>query len=92
VRILSDRGGGVTGANHEADDEPAAVRSAGEGIAHLQRAAGELIAAARSFLDAADAVVKDPSIFEEGLRRAAAHGRRAASPDDEDGYESVPLS
>jgi hypothetical protein len=33
----------------------------GEGVAHLQTAARELIAAARAFLDAAEGVVEDPS-------------------------------
>lgn len=37
---------------------------AGEGVEHLQAAARELIAAARSFLDVAEDVVRDPKVVE----------------------------
>ncbi len=70
------------------------VGSAVEGVAHLQRAAGELIAAARSFLDAAEVLVDDPAVIGEALRSAVRVGRAAgrgdAGPDAD--YETIPLA
>ncbi len=45
-----------------------------EGVEHLQAAALEMIAAARSFLDAAEDLVRDPSV---ALAMAAAAADRA---------------
>jgi hypothetical protein len=47
------------GADDQTDAEPADDRSTAEGIDHLQAAASEMIAAARSFLDAVEGVVHD---------------------------------
>ena len=63
------------------------------GLEHLQAAAREVIAAARSFLDAAEEVVEDPAAVQQvvqtlgGLAQAAARrlrtdGPAADEPDD----------
>lgn len=58
------------------------------GVDHLQAAARELIAAARSFLDAAEELVEDPAAVQHlvqtlgGLAQAAA--RRLRHDDDSD--------
>ena len=46
------------------DDEAGADGRAGEGVAHLQTAARELIAAFRAFLDVAEELVEDPKAGE----------------------------
>ena len=54
---------------------------AGEGVEHLQTAAHELIAAARAFLDVAEAGVRDPKVAEgllAGLGDLADQARSAA--------------
>lgn len=54
---------------------------AGEGVEHLQAAARELIAAARSFLDVAEDLVRDPKVAEgllAGLGDLADSARTAA--------------
>lgn len=71
------------------DDDP--LGDALDGVAHLQAAALELIAAARSFLDAAEATLAEP----EHARRAAAtvaaivsaflEADRSARPDETGG-------
>jgi len=55
---------------------------AGEGVEHLQVAARELIAAARSFLDVAEDLVRDPKVAEgllAGIGDLADAARRAAT-------------
>jgi hypothetical protein len=54
---------------------------AGEGVEHLQAAAKELIEAARSFLDVAEDLVRDPSVAEgllAGIGDLADTARHAA--------------
>ena len=51
----------MTKHDDEAEDRDAAERAL-EGIAHLQSAAKELIAAGRAMLDAADELVDDPTV------------------------------
>jgi len=48
---------------------------AAEGLEHLQRAALEMIAAARSFLDVAEDLVRDPGAASAVVQTAAAIGR-----------------
>jgi D-arabinose 1-dehydrogenase-like Zn-dependent alcohol dehydrogenase len=48
---------------------------ASEGLEHLQRAAIEMIAAARAFLDVAEDLVNDPSAASAVVQTAAAMGR-----------------
>lgn len=50
-----------------------------EAIEHLQRAALELIAAARAVLDVAEDLVKDPAPIVAMAAAAAAHGRETAA-------------
>lgn len=45
--------------------------AAGEGMDHLQRAAREMVAAARSFLDAVDGVIADDDRFAGAASRVA---------------------
>ena len=71
---------------------------ASDGLAHLQAAAREAIAAARAFLDVAEELVADPSAVTaiadavgSVVRTAARRGREAAHPDD--GHvEHIPVS
>jgi len=65
---------------------------ASEGLAHLQTAAKEAIAAARAFLDVADELVSDPTAASaiadavgSAMRAAARRGRAAAGLDDDGG-------
>lgn len=59
---------------------------ASEGLEHLQRAAIEMIAAARAFLDVAEDLVKDPAAASTIVQTAAAMGRMvlhgAAEPEE----------
>jgi D-arabinose 1-dehydrogenase-like Zn-dependent alcohol dehydrogenase len=48
---------------------------AAEGLEHLQRAAIEMIAAARAFLDVAEDLVTDPAAASAVVQTAAAMGR-----------------
>ncbi|MEM9607901.1 MAG: hypothetical protein AAGA99_10810 [Actinomycetota bacterium] len=87
------------------DDSAAPGEAAGEAWSHLQAAAIELIAAGRSFLDAADAAVRsdDPARVVRGLvdlgRDAATQARDAAgasgdgsaSPPEDGDYVDIPL-
>jgi hypothetical protein len=64
---------------------------ASEGLAHLQAAAKEAIAAARAFLDVAEELVTDPTAASaiadavgSAMRAAARRGRAAAGVDDDD--------
>jgi hypothetical protein len=71
------------------DDDPAR-----DGLEHLQHAATELIAAARSFLDAAEHLVADPTAVRDAFSAlgavasfasraaASAAGMARAGPDD----------
>lgn len=66
-------------------DEQARTGAGAEGIEHLRAAAGELIAACRAMLDAAEELLEDPATvsavadgFGALLRGAADLGRRAA--------------
>ncbi|MGH9138672.1 MAG: hypothetical protein ACRD0G_16785 [Acidimicrobiales bacterium] len=82
------------------------MNDAEEGMRHLQAAAKEMIAAARSFLDAAEDLVDDPSavrsftdMFGDVVKEAAKAGRRfAGQPDggnddgDDGGYERIRVS
>lgn len=51
-----------------------------EGLEHLQKAALELIAAARALLDAAEEAVKDPADVLAVVNHLAATGRAATKP------------
>lgn len=48
---------------------------AAEGLEHLQKAAIEVIAAARAFLDVAEDLVRDPAAASTVVQTAAALGR-----------------
>lgn len=48
---------------------------AAEGLEHLQRAALEVLAAARSFIDVAEDLVRDPAAAASVVHTAAAMGR-----------------
>ncbi len=75
---------------------------ADEGFEHLQSAAKEMIHAARSFLDAAEGLVDDPSALRSvsglmndvvGRFTSAAGGSGGGSSDgDDDGYERIRVS
>ena len=73
---------------------------ASDGLAHLQAAAREAIAAARAFLDVADELVGDPKAAAAiadavgaVVRSAARRGREAAGPHPGDGHvEHIPVS
>ena len=52
---------------------------AAEGLEHLQSAALELIAAARSFLDVAEEVVREPGVAATIVHAAAGLGRSVLS-------------
>ena len=51
-----------------------------EGLEHLQRAALELIEAARAFLDVAEDLVRDPAAAATIVSTAAALGRLVTAP------------
>jgi hypothetical protein len=55
--------------------ERRAAEDAVEGLEHLQSAALELIAAARSFLDVAEEVVREPGVAATIVHAAAGLGR-----------------
>ena len=65
------------------DDEPAR-----DGLEHLQNAAKEVIAAMRSFLDAAEGLVNDPTVVRDAVATlgsiAGIVGRAARGPGGED--------
>jgi hypothetical protein len=69
---------------------------AGEGVAHLQAAARELLAAARAFLDVAEEVVEDPKAGEAlfdalgDVARRVVPGR-SAPRDDDGGVQHIPV-
>ncbi len=72
---------------------------ADEGLEHLQTAAGELIKAARAFLDVAEEVVNDPTTAETllGFFDSVAGAARRARParsggSDDDPVEHIPVS
>lgn len=76
-----------------ADDRDGRVS---DGVAHLQAAAREMIAAARAFLDAAEEVVEDPEAGEallDSLGEVARRVRPGSSPPDgeERGVEHIPV-
>lgn len=87
---------------HEGDEhegQPLDDRAA-EGLAHLQAAAREMIAAARVMLDVAERLAEDPkavaamvdtvSTVVRGAARAAMRGGdRDPSGDDDGGYERI---
>lgn len=52
-----------------------------EAVEHLQRAALEMIAAARAVLDVAEDLIKDPAPVIAMAAAAAAQGRATASPE-----------
>jgi hypothetical protein len=56
-----------------------AAGDAVEGLEHLQSAALELIAAARSFLDVAEEVVREPGVAATIVHAAAGLGRAVLS-------------
>ena len=59
---------------------------AAEGVEHLQRAALEMIAAAKAFLDVAEDLVRDPAAASTVVQTAAALGRmvlQGAAPAEE---------
>lgn len=65
---------------------------AADGLAHLQAAAREAIAAARAFLDVAEDLVTDPAAVSavvdavgSVVRTAAARGRGRGAGDDDEG-------
>lgn len=71
---------------------------AADGLAHLQAAARELIAAARAMLDVAEDLVEDPGTvsavvdaFGSVVRTAARAGRGFAGPprDDDEGHQGI---
>ena len=71
-----------------------------EGLVHVQAAAMEMIKAARSFLDVAEDLVKDPGTAQavmgalNTLAQAAAQAARPAPADDherESGVERIPV-
>jgi hypothetical protein len=55
--------------------ERRAAEDAAEGLEHLQSAALELLAAARSFLDVAEEVVREPGVAATIVHAAAGVGR-----------------
>jgi hypothetical protein len=59
--------------------ESRAAGDAAEGLEHLQSAALELIAAARSFLDVAEEVVREPGVAATIVHAAAGVGRAVLS-------------
>ena len=61
-----------------------------EAIEHLQRAALELIAAARAVLDVAEDLVKDPAPIVAMAAAAAAQGRATAAAAPEAAAHSSP--
>lgn len=67
----------------------------GDGVAHLQAAAREMIAAARAFLDVAEEVVEDPKAGEALLESLSAVARRVVprdgAPPDGDGVQHIPV-
>lgn len=74
----------------EHGDRDTTEDKASEGLAHLQAAAKEAIAAARAFLDVAEELVTDPAAASAvvdavgSVVRAAARRGRAATGDDDD--------
>jgi NADPH-dependent curcumin reductase CurA len=73
---------------------------ASDGLAHLQAAAREAIAAARAFLDVAEDLVGDPAAVSaiadavgSVVRTAARRGREATGATTDDGHvEHIPVS
>ena len=69
------------------DEAAGAEDRAGEGVAHLQTAARELIAAFRAFLDVAEELVEDPKAGEALMETLGGVARRVvprngSTPDD----------
>jgi hypothetical protein len=87
-------------ANAPATDVPGHAR---DGLAHLQAAAKEMIAASRALLDAAEELVEDPAVLSDlmgtlgalaklagkAAAGAAPGGGRGSSPDDDGGEPRV---
>ncbi len=67
----------------------------GDGVAHLQAAARELIAAVRAFLDVAEEVVEDPKAGGALLESLGDVARRVVprngATDDGDGIQHIPV-
>lgn len=67
----------------------------GDGVAHLQAAAREMIAAARAFLDVAEEVVEDPKAGDALLASLGDVARRVVPRDgaaaDGDGVQHIPV-
>ena len=69
---------------------------AGDGVAHLQTAAREVIAAFRAFLDVAEEVIEDPKSGEALLETLGDVARRVVPrpggpSDDDGGFEHITL-
>jgi len=66
-----------------------------EGLQHLEAAARELVQAGRSFLEAVESALGRPGGVESFLRTlsrpAGADGEPDEDPDDETGYEDIPV-
>lgn len=69
-----------------------------EAVEHLQKAATELLGAARAFLDAAEEIVGDPSQLRDSVRALAGGAfrrPRAGGPDEAGpmggGYDEIPI-
>lgn len=82
----------MTEATGEAGDR---TDRTGDGVAHLQAAAREMIAAARAFLDVAEEVVEDPKAGEALLESLGDVARRVVPRDgraaDGDGVQHIPV-
>jgi hypothetical protein len=73
---------------------PEGESRAGEALEHLQAAARELIAAARTFLDLAEDVVDDPKQGEallQNLGRLARPRRSSNGPPEDGGVEHIDI-
>lgn len=85
----------MTETTGEAGDHGDRADRTGEGMAHLQAAAREMIAAARAFLDVAEEVVEDPKAGEALLDSLGDVARRLVPRDgrvaDGDGVQHIPV-
>jgi hypothetical protein len=77
------------------DDGVDRANRTGEGVAHLQAAAREMIAAARAFLDVAEEVLEDPKAGEALLESLGDVARRVVPRDGAasggDGVQHIPV-
>ncbi len=78
----------------EPEDSSPVDNPVDEGLQHLEAAARELVQAGRSFLDAVESALGNPGGVESFLRNLSGREQPPGDddgPDDETGYEEIPV-